>query len=847
MNDNGQAIRHEYAPTISPERASEQLRYEIDTFVDTSLQYVQNGREGIAPALAVVAGAGTGKTTAVVEIAAEKQGIVIDLAQAGRKKDATFRIDFNAPTIDLCEEVAEKAQEQGIRTVVRRGRSQPQPGTTPEQKLFMCQRWEAAEKVAAAGMSVTDTLCRQRQEDGSYKECPFYATCKYIAQNEEAKAATLVLASHQYLALEQEGKSQATVQVVDETHWQVLGAERRVPIERFTALRGVGEEFFGNRAERFDSEIDLMASVDALDAIGRKAHREARQPTIEEVTGSKAAVFTEESCRALAKIEYSHINRKAGIKTDMDDVEIIDRVSKLHISDAIGRARVWTCLADEIATGRTGEFNMLRWEYGVLNEKTNELRDYIVCRWRRKPKLEGVPTLIIDADGDERILKKAYPNVEMVYINPAWSSAVRICQDFDFTGSMMALKGERRRDEIYNTALYQAYRLDPQVQAGRLLPEPQNRRVLLVSQKSVIDSYRESDDLENAPFDVAHFGALRGKDIWKYTAGIIVAGRLEPSVDAVENLARAYFGDDIEPFLFIKAVQELREGKMVWVKRFPKRAVVVTPKEGEPRTIMVSYHPDDRCDRILRQIREAELMQAIARVRPVHRSPDNPVDIIVLSNVPLRVQPDAFYQWKQLAADRVTEVELDGWVHETSRGMAEAYPHLWTSATGFRMYMSRRPEVANPGFVDALLRGGLAAALRGRGGVTEPIYNDEIASVTWVRVTFLNGTRAEAGWIRLRSNDTKESIYDRVKSYHPAAHSFDVRMPQPAIVEQPVPVVAGGEKSNVIPFRPRVEPRTGIPYAELSTFTLAWAHSREPRWWEEVREERKNLGDRRRA
>lgn len=849
MNDNGEPTRHEYAPTIPSGQASKQLRYEIDTFVDTALEYVQNGREGDAPALAVIAGASIGKTVAVVE------------ATASHKDNPDFKVDMKAPTLALCEEVAEKAKALGITTLVRRGRNQPQPGTTPEQKIFMCARAEAADQLAAAGISVTETLCRQKQADGTFKECPFAATCPHLAQNAKAKSATLVLSSHQYLAIEQEGVKGATLQVIDESFWQVLAAERRIPMDRFTTLRGVGEQYHGSRAERFEDETDLMASVDAFEAISKECQRENRQPTIEDFINSDRARFTEETCRRLAKIEYSHIKRKAGIDIDMDDAEIISRVSQLQIREAIGRARVWTCMADEIATGRTGAFQMLRWEYDLVAEGTSETRNYIVCNWRRKLVAENVPILVIDADGDEEILKKAIPQIESVRINPEWKNFTLI-QDFDYTGSKNALSGDRRRDELFNTALQQAVRLDQQVQAGRLKEEPEDRTPILISLKDVIDDYRRGEEEARKqaeetgtpyaplPFYMYHQGGLRGLDRAKHAAGLTLGGRMEPSVDALESLGRSWFGDDATSLVFVQPQLVIEKGKSVWKKVLPKRLVLVTPKEGEPREIMVSYHPDPRINRILEQIREAELMQAIARVRPVHRADDNPVEIIVLSNVPLRVQPTRFYKWKQIVTNRVQECELDGWIHETSRGMAEAYPDRFSSATAFRMYVSRLEESAFSGFFDALRRGDLGASRGGAGaagGCNGSYYKDQLTCVTWVRVTFLNGNRAEAGWMKLRSTDTKQSIFDRVKAFHPAAHSFDVTMLEPEVPAEVANVANDNGGSNVVPLQRRHDPRTGIRYSAVSTITLSWAHSREPRWMDEVRELRKKFNERRRA
>ena len=60
----------------------------------------------------------------------------------------------------------------------------------------------------------------------------------------------------------------------------------------------------------------------------------------------------------------------------------------------------------------------------------------------------------------------------------------------------------------------------------------------------------------------------------------------------------------------------------------------------------VSVHPDPRAQAILEQIRERELLQAIARLRLVHRT--KPATVYVLTNIPLDLEVTGVATWGAL-------------------------------------------------------------------------------------------------------------------------------------------------------------------------------------------------------
>lgn len=130
---------------------------------------------------------------------------------------------------------------------------------------------------------------------------------------------------------------------------------------------------------------------------------------------------------------------------------------------------------------------------------------------------------------------------------------------------------------------------------------------------------------------LAHFGALRGVDLYKGFDTVLVIGRNEPPVQAVQDLARAMFYDAAVPLQLAGQ----------WVSQ-PRAYQVKSNPEG----VDVDCHPDQRVQAILAQIRESESLQAIDRLRLIHCA--DPKLVVLLSNIPLDIEVDALFTWEEL-------------------------------------------------------------------------------------------------------------------------------------------------------------------------------------------------------
>ena len=108
-------------------------------------------------------------------------------------------------------------------------------------------------------------------------------------------------------------------------------------------------------------------------------------------------------------------------------------------------------------------------------------------------------------------------------------------------------------------------------------------------------------------------------------------GREQPSAQAIEALTRPFCATDPEPFLPDRRVRPA-------VPRAPHA------RPAAPNVAEVQVHFDPRCQAMLEQVREAEIVQAIDRVRPMF----NRRKVFVLTNLPLDLTVDRALTWPEL-------------------------------------------------------------------------------------------------------------------------------------------------------------------------------------------------------
>ena len=209
---------------------------------------------------------------------------------------------------------------------------------------------------------------------------------------------------------------------------------------------------------------------------------------------------------------------------------------------------------------------------------------------------------------------------------------------------------------------------------------------LLVGNKDLCEFLRDHPKLD-AGVAVAHFMSFRGSNAFENRPVVFVTGRNQPPIDEVEQQARAVFGGSGNPLSYddkeILPVDQLD----YWLsERTPHTASAIT----------VPSFSDPRVEAVQKQIREAETVQAIARLRPVWAEYQKRV--FLLSNLPVEMPVDHLIEFNDLMPDRL-EMELitTGDLPLTPLGLEKMRPDLGYAGAKARMlYQPDRSKASDP-------------------------------------------------------------------------------------------------------------------------------------------------------
>jgi hypothetical protein len=152
---------------------------------------------------------------------------------------------------------------------------------------------------------------------------------------------------------------------------------------------------------------------------------------------------------------------------------------------------------------------------------------------------------------------------------------------------------------------------------------------------------------------------LRGVDRWKDVDFLIVAGAPQVNEGDLERTAEALWYLSPEP---IRRMEPDANGKRAYTKE-PRR---IEMTDGSSTIVSIDQHPDKKCARLLDLIRR-EVGQALARARLIHRQPDRPCEIILLTNTPTDLPIHQTTTWEE--ATNVNLLDL-----MAARGMI---PEAW--------------------------------------------------------------------------------------------------------------------------------------------------------------------------
>jgi len=601
----------------SAEDASKLLKDAITSFTEQVFYYNRDVHSGVAtgpaPTLALKAAAGIGKTMGIIN-----QCIGSGAIQGG--------IDYYVPSDVLGNQIIDdlKSHLLGIGDSTNqsplfdptitfraiRGRSK-----FDEQGNPLCLDIPTVDKASALGISIQKNVCLT---------CDHFTDCGYQRQfnhvelpkfdhrdNPDIAPVVNVLA-HNYLFLhtplydkEQSStrfsQNYCNLAIVDEKFWDKGIKTDEIKVAAIHNLKSEIASFVVTQLKAKRPLIKLLLDKYSLDEVGRAAA--ALSPTITDMTKPTGTTKS----KRVADMLYT-------LKEEM---------LKFKLNHTDSRCVSW----------------------GI-----NKAGDELLYLSKRKSLTvpDDVPMIFIDADLSLEILKLYRGNIKLLDI-PARRLAT-VYQVTDITNSKSALL---ENDIPTQRAQSAASFIEHLATTGKTLA------VTIKDLRTALTGEAEEELSKCGNYhgaQIAHFGSLRGLNDFAEYDNIVIVGRMEPNVNALERQVSGLWWDAEKP---ISAVPPNDKGQFFFEK-LPK---AIQHKGHSPHVIRTSCHPDPRAQVLLEQIREAETTQAIDRLRLVHKpkGPRSP-RVFILSNIPVDIEVDELFRWEQYQLIQQLVDESDGYI-----------------------------------------------------------------------------------------------------------------------------------------------------------------------------------------
>ena len=201
----------------------------------------------------------------------------------------------------------------------------------------------------------------------------------------------------------------------------------------------------------------------------------------------------------------------------------------------------------------------------------------------------------------------------------------------------------------------------------------------MISYKDAIDKLRALDSAPNkpGPVEFAHFGNLRGKDVYKDSDMCVLVGRPQPAVHDLENMAAALWWDSDKR---LELTGELIE-----------RPAGYRMRDGSKQGTWVSTHPDPLVQSLMELTREAEIAQAMDRLRLIHGGDGKRV--LILCSLPADTPVDELFSYNDVLKRAKIRSMIDrypkGVVPLTPSWVVERHPDLYADLNAAKQALKR--------------------------------------------------------------------------------------------------------------------------------------------------------------
>lgn len=523
----------------------------------------------------------TGKGKRLLVTGAQGSGKSAAAAEETASLDAAagLVVWWTVPTIEKAEEQAAEYRSKYARpgsppVLVVRGRSQDDPQRPGKA---MCPRHKVVNRAAAHGVEVRKKIC---------KVCPLKEQCGSVKQ--DAKIASmnggLFVMAREYTFLPSPAPA-PDMFIGDESLVAIAAAE---PAEISTQqIAGTGNW----------KAAGLDAAVETSIVLGKVKDAAERHPTRMLAALRDAEIDSKQVGAAISYLNAATERAAAEtISGKMSDAEIADALDAVEENDIPKVIRLLRQIRREWDTGRAG-----------LNSVV--ARDGIVTVFGMlTPRISAdTPILLLDGTGSAKLNRIVFGELEHAHIPVDRQAHVTGTKGKTKpkTYSRQSITGRMARTKADREAGQEGKEIRP-AEADRLRQDiaavvrRQDGPVFVCATMGVEEAL--SPILPGNALS-SHFAAVRGKNLWEGCMTAVVVGREQVAPQRLEDMTRPFTSTDAEPFQAFGCYVKQTRGRRM--------------RDGTVQPVEVEVHPDPRCQEILEQLREAEIIQAADRVRPI--------------------------------------------------------------------------------------------------------------------------------------------------------------------------------------------------------------------------------------
>ena len=553
-----------------------------------------------------------------------------------------------------------------------------------------CRRWREARTLGEKGLPVYSNLCRRRRGE-AISECPHFADCEYIRSWRGARDAPFVILVHAHLGMGWDSDSYDRFATSFDFDTEQDNDALFNPAHVQTIV--CDEDPTQSLVEKTEFEKGALRSI--ADGLGELILAGLNAPN-GLLTHLRGNSVTHETLRAAAKTQRA-VERRKGRVADPSK-----RNGGLEPKQQLIRiSRVLERLADEMASGREGQ------AYSLIAAGGERL----IAQGRRLWPFQG-RLLVLDGTASPEILRAFIPGLVMSDEIRVERNA-RVIQVSDRTfwkGSLFNSSKAEGDDRLASPDLWKEIR-------GFIETVASDAKTLVVTNKPIRCELTGEDRKTSLPIsrkfgeaDVAHFGNIRGSNEFEDHDAVIILGREQPGVRDMEKRAMAIWYDTKEP---IQRITPNFNGATTYRKS--SRPYVM--RDGSMRLDITAVHPDPLVQAVVEQTREAEMLQAIDRLRLIHS--ERRKTVYILCSIPLDLPVDELLTWKQLIGDRrlidaLAECDAKGWdaLPLAPRELNRLFSNLWPTTKAAKRWSEKKPLAAN---IDTIRVWGLLTEYRPEG------------------------------------------------------------------------------------------------------------------------------------